>query len=352
MVEVQPRIRKNASMSLFARLLAALLALLFVSAGAFAAGKPYANDDLASASIRLERKLTDDSADLRGHVPLADLRKQAQDAAQRRCRQDSAAARRHRRRRARQRAGLAAVRPRLARRRDAKNDDDADQLKDQAQAAAFAAYRHARGKTEEAAALALVAEIFAAREAWRDALNAYRASLDAFADCRRRRKPMTTCARNTASACWTTRSTMNPPARASVSSFPRIFRTAAPISRPSSRSPARAAPPSPARTARSASRASSMASIMRSRCARACPPPSAKTCCAPQDYDIYVRDRSPQARFTGRNYVLPRVGPEGVPVVSVNTAKVKVEIFRIGDRNLLPTIRSERFPRPAFRLIA
>ena len=69
-------------MSLCARLLAALLALLFISAGAFAADKPYANDDLASASIRLERKLTDDSAGLRGHVPLAELRQQALDASQ------------------------------------------------------------------------------------------------------------------------------------------------------------------------------------------------------------------------------------------------------------------------------
>jgi hypothetical protein len=62
-----------------------------------------------------------------------------------------------------------------------------------------------------------------------------------------------------------------------------------------------------------------------------------------QSYDFYVRDRSPQARFTGRNYVLPRIGPEGVPVVTVNTSKVKVEVFRVGDRNLLPIIRSSDF---------
>ena len=30
------------------------------------------------------------------------------------------------------------------------------------------------------------------------------------------------------------------------------------------------------------------------------------------DFDIYVSDRSPQVRFTGKNYVLPRVGQEGV----------------------------------------
>jgi hypothetical protein len=63
------------------------------------------------------------------------------------------------------------------------------------------------------------------------------------------------------------------------------------------------------------------------------------------DYDIYVRDRSPQARFTGRNYVLPRTGQEGIPVVSVNTERVEIDIYRIGDRSLAPTVRSEDFLR-------
>ena len=61
------------------------------------------------------------------------------------------------------------------------------------------------------------------------------------------------------------------------------------------------------------------------------------------DYDIYVRDRSPQVRFTGRNYVLPRTGQEGIPVVSVNTDKVEIDVYRIGDRSLAPTVRSEDF---------
>ena len=43
------------------------------------------------------------------------------------------------------------------------------------------------------------------------------------------------------------------------------------------------------------------------------------------DYEVYVRDRSPQVRFTGRNYVLPRTGQEGIPVVSVNTAGAEVD---------------------------
>ena len=70
------------------------------------------------------------------------------------------------------------------------------------------------------------------------------------------------------------------------------------------------------------------------------------------DYDIYVRDRSPQVRFTGKNYVLPRVGQEGVPLISVNTPKVAVDILRYGDRNLIQATTSSDFLKQmsAFRI--
>jgi uncharacterized protein YfaS (alpha-2-macroglobulin family) len=61
------------------------------------------------------------------------------------------------------------------------------------------------------------------------------------------------------------------------------------------------------------------------------------------DYVIYVKDRSPQARFTGKNYVLPRVGQEGIPIVSTNTPKIALDVVRIGDRGLLPAVRSDDF---------
>jgi len=61
------------------------------------------------------------------------------------------------------------------------------------------------------------------------------------------------------------------------------------------------------------------------------------------DYEIFVRDRSPQVRFTGKNYVLPRVGQEGIPLVSTNTSKVALDIVRVGDRGLLQTVRSSNF---------
>jgi len=55
------------------------------------------------------------------------------------------------------------------------------------------------------------------------------------------------------------------------------------------------------------------------------------------ELSIYVRDRAPSVRFTGRNYVLPRTGQKGIPIVSVNTQSVTVNILRIGDRALVPT---------------
>ncbi len=61
------------------------------------------------------------------------------------------------------------------------------------------------------------------------------------------------------------------------------------------------------------------------------------------DYRVYVRDRRPSVRFTGRNYVLAASGQSGIPVVSVNTASVDLEIHRIGVRGLAELLRGGRF---------
>ncbi|HRY06438.1 MAG TPA: alpha-2-macroglobulin, partial [Hyphomicrobiaceae bacterium] len=58
------------------------------------------------------------------------------------------------------------------------------------------------------------------------------------------------------------------------------------------------------------------------------------------DVAIYVPDRKPAVRFTGRNYVLPSRGQQGIPLVSINTNAVAIEIYRIGDRNLAQTLQS------------
>src|SRR4030088_3472499 len=63
------------------------------------------------------------------------------------------------------------------------------------------------------------------------------------------------------------------------------------------------------------------------------------------EFNIYVRDRKPFVRFTGRAYVLPRTGQRGIPLVSVNTPAVSVNVFRIGDRNLINTVIGSDFQR-------
>jgi uncharacterized protein YfaS (alpha-2-macroglobulin family) len=67
------------------------------------------------------------------------------------------------------------------------------------------------------------------------------------------------------------------------------------------------------------------------------------------EFNIYVRDRKPFVHFTGRAYVLPRTGQRGIPVVSVNTPAVKVDVFRIGDRNLINTVIDSDFQRALSR---
>ncbi|GLK86022.1 alpha-2-macroglobulin family protein [Ancylobacter defluvii] len=63
------------------------------------------------------------------------------------------------------------------------------------------------------------------------------------------------------------------------------------------------------------------------------------------DLTIYVRDRKPGVRFTGRAYVLPRTGPRSIPVVTVNTSRVAVEVLRVSDRSLIPTALDGDFRR-------
>ncbi len=53
---------------------------------------------------------------------------------------------------------------------------------------------------------------------------------------------------------------------------------------------------------------------------------------------VYVRDRAPTVRFTGKSYVLPSRGQAGVPVVSINASQLQVEIYRIGDRSLVGAV--------------
>ncbi|MGE0231039.1 MAG: MG2 domain-containing protein, partial [Flavobacteriaceae bacterium] len=61
------------------------------------------------------------------------------------------------------------------------------------------------------------------------------------------------------------------------------------------------------------------------------------------DLDIFVRDRAPSVRFPGKAYVLPAGGEATIPVVTVNTDIVKAELVRIGDRSLARAVGDSSF---------
>ena len=63
------------------------------------------------------------------------------------------------------------------------------------------------------------------------------------------------------------------------------------------------------------------------------------------NFTIYVRDRKASVRFAAKAYVLPRTGQRGIPLISVNTKAVSIEIYRIGDRNLTDTVFGRDFQR-------
>jgi len=63
------------------------------------------------------------------------------------------------------------------------------------------------------------------------------------------------------------------------------------------------------------------------------------------DFNIYVRDRSPSVRLAGKAYVLPRTGQQGIPLITVNTERIEVAIYRIGDRSLIDNVLGYDFER-------
>ena len=63
------------------------------------------------------------------------------------------------------------------------------------------------------------------------------------------------------------------------------------------------------------------------------------------ELSVYVKDRAPSVRASGRGYVLPNRGQQGIPLVTVNTDKVSVEVYRIGDRSLAQTLQSGDFAK-------
>jgi uncharacterized protein YfaS (alpha-2-macroglobulin family) len=317
------------------------LALLAAAPGAVLAQKSYVREDLASNAVRLEAQLKSEGQAAAAGQTGAQLRAQAQAAldggdALRAMRTFTAAI---------------AVEPRegsswlgfakAARSTSTWMSSERARLQARAAAAAYAAYQRATSRADEAAALALLGEIHAAMSAWRPALTAYRASLQlvdraevrtAYEDLREEhgfRILDYTVDSESASprACFQFSDPLAP------------GRDFAPFVAVSGAANAAVTAESAQLCVDGLRHGQRYAIVLR----QGLPSAVDETLLKSADYEIYIRDRSPQVRFTGRNYVLPRTGQEGIPVVTVNTNQVTIEIGRIGDRNLLPTVRSEDF---------
>lgn len=63
---------------------------------------------------------------------------------------------------------------------------------------------------------------------------------------------------------------------------------------------------------------------------------------------VYVKDRAPSVRVVGRSYVLPNRGQQGIPLVTVNTDRIEVEVYRIGDRSIAQVLQSGDFQRQLY----
>ena len=305
------------------------------------AQKAYVRDDLASTGTRLEEQLKKDAAGLTPSRPVTDLVRDATQLVQKNNPRGAL----------RPLAAAITASPRdpalwLMYARTAlaagQNNNDLYTQQENSVAAAYIAYQRASTKTDEATALAWLGDAYARRTLWRLSLNAYSASL----------------AGNDVPAVRTTYEQLRAQygfrvLREAVDSDSATPRVCFPFSEPLARGKVDFAPyvavsgnANPAVTTddqqlcvEGLKHGERYSIVLR----QGLPSSVGENLLKSADFEIYVRDRSPQVRFTGKNYVLPRVGQEGIPLVSVNTPKVAIDILRIGDRNILQAVRSSDF---------
>ena len=222
--------------------------------------------------------------------------------------------------------------------------NDRYQMVTQGATAAYAAYQHSTTPDAQAAALAVLADLLARHEQWRPALDALKASLD---------RHDSVDVRKTYEAMRAEHGFRILDYKVdNESALPRVcFNFSEPLARRTDFSPYVAVSGS-SDTAISnedqqicvegLKHGERYAIVLR----QGLPSAVGESLLKSADYEIYVRDRSPQAHFAGRAYVLPRQGQKGAPLVTVNTAKVSIDVYRVGDRNLLATVNRDDFLKP------
>jgi uncharacterized protein YfaS (alpha-2-macroglobulin family) len=333
-------------MRAFVRAAFAAALVLLLSIPAIAADKPFKRADLADAAIKLEAQIKAEAGQVT--KPIAALRREVDAAFQR----------------GDDRGGvqilgqIVAVAPdrsvtwlRLARAvQQLRPTDDREKtlLLERAAAAAYIAYQRSGNSTEEAESLVVIARTYADRQLWRPALDALRVSLELseVAQVRQLYERLRenhgfrlldyTIDSDAASprACFQFSEDL-PSKRTDFSPFVSVGGQDKPALSVQERQ----------LCVEGLKHGERYAITLRA----GIPSQVKETLSKPADFNIYVRDRKPQVRFTGKAYVLPRTGQRGIPVVSVNTAVVALEIYRIGDRNLLDTVVGRDFQSSLYR---
>jgi uncharacterized protein YfaS (alpha-2-macroglobulin family) len=320
--------------------------LLFSFLPALSADKPYSRDDLAQAAVRVEGQIKADAGTIA--KPLAALRRDA----------DTAVARRNQNGALEALGKIATVAPadaanwlRLARtilQTRPADDSERAAILERAAAAAYIAYQRTSNRNEEADALVLIGRSYADRTQWRAALDTLRQSLALrdVADVRSQYEKM-----REEHGFRVLDYSVD-----SDSAAPRVcFQFSEPL-------PGKRIDLAPF-VAMAGQDKPAVSSDDKQLCVEGLkhgeryaitlraglPSTVQEALTRSADYSIYVRDRSPSARFTSKAYVLPRTGQRGIPVVTVNTASVNVKIYRIGDRNLLETVVGDDFQRTLSR---
>jgi alpha-2-macroglobulin len=326
----------------FVRGAVAAALVLLLSAPAIAADKPFHRDDLADAAIKLEAQIKAEAGQVTKSA--AALRREA-----------DAAFQRNDFRTGMQILGqIVAVAPddsanwlRLAKsvlQIRPSNDRERNLLLERAATAAYIAYQRTSNAGEEAESLVVIARTYADRSVWRPALDALRASLELreVAEVRQQYERMRgdhgfrlldyTVDADAASprVCFQFSEDL-PGKRTDFSPFVAVVGQDKPALSVQDRQLCVEGLKHGERY--TITLRAGIPSIVRETLAKTA------------EFNVYVRDRKPFVRFSGKAYVLPRTGQRGIPVVSVNTSAVAIEIYRIGDRNLLNTVVGHDFQR-------
>jgi alpha-2-macroglobulin len=312
---------------------------------ASAADKPFQNDDLAQSAIALEAQIkTDAGAPAK---PVAQLRRDA----------DAAFARNDFRTGMSLLGQIVAAVPndattwlRLARTvmqiRPA-DDNEKAMLLERSSAAAYLAYQRTANRNEEADSLAFLGNVLSQRQMWRPALDALRLALEVreVADVRAQYERLReehgfrvldySVDADTASprACF--QFSEGIPARTDFSPFVVVAGTDKPALSVQQQQ----------LCVEGLRHGETYKITLRA----GLPSVVHETLSKSRDFTVYVRDRQPTARFSTTAYVLPRVGQNGIPIISVNTRAVAVEIYRIGDRSLVDTVAGAAYQQGDFQ---